>query len=377
MQPPTSTPRRALLGAAAALAAAAAFRRPARPAPAAADAAGPSADAAGVSAGTHPYAGAGAALRHPGLVLPQLPHLLLLAYDTPGAAAELREVCERWSAVLDRERTALTATLGIGPAAAGRLGLVTPVPFADLPPLPGDRLDPALGGGDVLLQLTGACAQRLDALAAALEVPGLVPRWRRHGYVPAGPAGQTPRNLFGFKDGSANPGPAEGQWIWLPSGPCAGGSFLVHRRIAMDTTAFAALPPERQEAVVGRRRTDGSPLGGTREHEDPDLYAKTPEGRYLIPATAHIRLTNSRLDGGARMLRRGYTYTDGPGEQGLLFCAYLRDPALFVRVQERLAQRDALTPFVEHRASGVYYLPPPGPPGTALGASLFGPARYL
>ncbi|MGF1430384.1 Dyp-type peroxidase [Kitasatospora sp. LaBMicrA B282] len=320
----------------------------------------------------------GPALRQPGIDTPQRPQLLLLAYDftgpmgAPGAAA-LHTLLADWTDTL--AATPLTATLGIGPALSGRIPLTAPTAFADLPPLPGDRLDPARSGADLLLQLTGdqaaslgATADRLDRRAGDL----LTPRWRQAGHLPPTPPGETPRNLFGFKDGTANPaGTDEDRWIWLPDGPCAGGTFLVYRRIAMQTDAFGALSVDRQEAVIGRRRDDGSPLGGTGEHDDPDLYAKTPDGRYVIPAAAHIRLSNPRLDGGARMLRRGYTYTDGPDDQGLLFCAFMKDPALFVRVQQRLAAHDALTPFVEHRASAVLYVPPAAPAGAPLGHALF------
>ncbi|AUG80567.1 hypothetical protein CFP65_5887 [Kitasatospora sp. MMS16-BH015] len=309
----------------------------------------------------------GAALgrRQAGVAEAAAPCLSLLAYDFAGADGRaLAGVLDRWGAVLARP-SGVTVTLGLGPAAGRLLPGAVPVAFGQLPPLPGDRLAPERGGGDLLLQLTGGTPERLAAVAAGLAAAAegvLVRRWAQHGRTAPAPPGETPRNLFGFKDGTANPGPGEGAWIWLPDGPHAGGTYLVYRRIAMDTAAFGALTPAEQEAVIGRRRADGSPLGGTREHEDPDLYAKTPEGRYLIPATAHVRLTNPRLDGGARMLRRGYTYTDGPGDQGLLFCAYLLDPALFVRVQQRLAARDALGRFVEHRASAVFYLPPRGTP---------------
>lgn len=123
--------------------------------------------------------------------------------------------------------------------------------------------------------------------------------------------------------------------------------------------------------MIGRRTRDGVALTGTTERDEPDIYAKNPDGSYVIPATAHVRLASPRFDRGARMLRRSYSYDDGPGDRGLLFCAFMRDAAQFIRVQNRLADRDALNPFLQHRASAVaYVLPGAGSAGT-LGERLW------
>ncbi|GAA3050485.1 hypothetical protein GCM10020229_72460 [Kitasatospora albolonga] len=355
----SSTPRRALLGGAAALAVGTtawyAGRSVPRPA-----------------GGPVPPPESRPTVRQPGLVAPPLPHVLLLAYDLTGAAGEraakaLEALVGAWNDTA--RRASVVTVLGVGPGLSQRVPLNVPEGFRDLPPLPGDRLDPGRSGADVLLQVSGADREVIGKAAGLMDhqaVGLLSARWRQAGYLPPTPTGETPRNLFAFKDGTANPGPSGDRWIWLEDGPQAGGTYLVYRRIVMSVEAFAQLPLERQEAVIGRQREDGRPLGGSREHDEPDFHAKTPEGRYLIPATAHIRIANPRLDGGARMLRRGYNYADGPDDQGLLFCAYMKDPALFVRVQERMAERDALTPFVEHRASAVLYVPP------GSGEGLFG-----
>ncbi|MFF1915344.1 Dyp-type peroxidase [Streptomyces sp. NPDC058239] len=136
-------------------------------------------------------------------------------------------------------------------------------------------------------------------------------------------------------------------------------------------TGFAALPEGRRDRVIGRGARDGVPLSGTAGHDEPDIYAKNPDGSYVIPATAHVCLASPRFDGGARMLRRSYSYDDGPTDRGLLFCAFMRDPAQFTRVRNRLAARDALTPFLQHRASAVADVLPGTAPAGTLGEQLW------
>jgi deferrochelatase/peroxidase EfeB len=266
-------------------------------------------------------------------------------------------------------------TVGIGPRTPGLLGLRPPALLRELPSFPGDRLRPELGGGDLLVQICGegpaAAAETARALTRLADGT-LRTRWAQRGHLPPHGPGETPRNLFGFKDGTINPTPAEAErWVWVGGGPDEHGSYLVVRRIHMDTAAFDVLPDRRQEAVIGRTRADGAPLGHREEHREVDLFEKTPEGRYILPVDAHVRQAHSRLDQGARMLRRGYTYDNGPQDRGLLFLACMNDPRLFVRVQERLAVKDALSRFIEHRASALaYVLPGPGATGN-LGDTLF------
>ncbi|MFF7989217.1 Dyp-type peroxidase [Kitasatospora xanthocidica] len=342
---------------------------------------------------TVPFFGA----RQAGVTAPQQPATQLLALDlAPAAASDGRAALRGLLGELTRilaeaaggtsadarlqggEPARLDSLVGVGPGLAARLGLSVPAPvLAELPAFPGDRLDPARGGGDLLVQLCAADRWPLSVVAeqvsAAAGAAGATVRWTQSGFLARTTGGATPRNLFGFKDGTANPDEdAARQWVWGPPGPYEHGTVLVYRRIRMDTAAFTALPADRRELAMGRRAGDGAPLTGAAEHDEPDIYAKNPDGSYVIPATAHVRLSSPRLDGGARMLRRGYSYDDGPGDRGLLFCAFVRDPAQFTRVQNRLAARDALNAFLEHTASAVVYVLPGAPEGGVLGEGLFG-----
>ncbi|BAJ32144.1 hypothetical protein KSE_63850 [Kitasatospora setae KM-6054] len=320
--------------------------------------------------------------RQSGVLHRQLPATRLLALDLPADTdrAALRTLLAAASDVLARAAAGrladqrltgappTTSLAAIGPALATRLRLPAPETLAELPALPGDRLDPARGDGDLLLQVsteqpwtTGILTEHL---LTATTAAGATLRWQQTGFLPPTPDGQTPRNLFGFKDGTANPDPADPD-LWHQD-----GTVLVYRRIRMDTAAFAALPTDSRELAMGRRHDTGAPLTGTAEHDDPDIYAKHPDGSYVIPATSHVRLSSPRLDGGTRMLRRGWSYDDTPTDRGLLFLAFLRDPALFTRVQTRLAERDALTPFLAHTASAVAWVLPGAREGGVLGEGL-------
>ncbi|MCC9308078.1 Dyp-type peroxidase [Kitasatospora sp. RB6PN24] len=334
-------------------------------------------------------------VRQAGVTAPQQPATQLLAFDLPqtSAAADrqtLRGVLDALGRTLAAVAsdtppdprlqgggtTRLTSLVGVGPALAARLGLDVPAALAELPAFPGDRLDPARGNGDLVLQLCAADRWTLTVVAelagTAAHAAGAAPRWSQSGFLPRTAPGTTPRNLFGFKDGTANPDDAAAeQWVWGPPGAHRNGTVMVYRRIRMDVAGFAALPADRRDRVIGRRAGDGVPLTGTAEHDDPDIYAKNPDGSYVIPVDAHVRLTSPRLDGGARMLRRSYSYDDGPADRGLLFCAFMRDPAQFVRVQDRLASRDALTPFLQHQASAVCYVLPGAAAGGTLGEQLW------
>ncbi|MFD7933926.1 Dyp-type peroxidase [Streptomyces sp. NPDC059755] len=316
-------------------------------------------------------------LRQAGVTTPRQATALLLAYDLDpalrGAAGvrALKAVLGAWTRALaetlesDGSRAArLTATLGIGPALPARLGLRAPAALRELPAFTGDRLDPDRCGGDLLVQLCADTADATEAIAATLtRLAGetLYPRWRQDGFLPPSPdGGTTPRNLLGFKDGPANPTPEECErWVWSGNATC-----LVVRRVHLRLEDFARLAVHRQEEIIGRSRSTGGPLDGVPSAAGPEAAA---------PPRSHVRAVSPRHDSGARMLRRGYSYADGPTDQGLLFLAFMRDPALFARVQRRMAAaQDELSGFTEARGSAVAYILPGARAGRPLGAELLG-----
>ena len=83
-------------------------------------------------------------------------------------------------------------------------------------------------------------------------------------------------------------------------------------------------------------------------------------------------------NGGIRILRRGYSFTDGMDEElgqldaGLFFVSYQNDPDAFIALQRRLAGSDALNEYVKHTSSALFACPPGTRPGGYVGETLLG-----
>jgi deferrochelatase/peroxidase EfeB len=294
----------------------------------------------------------------------------------------------------------LTLTFGFGPGLFGepgkdRFGLAAqrPAQLADLPAFAHDQLDPTISGGDLCVQ---ACAEDPQVAFHAIRDlarigRGLVAiRWSQLGFGRTSSTSSsqtTPRNLLGFLDGTNNVHgddlPTMASDIWVGDGDdptwMAGGSYLVARRIRMRIETWDRSGLGDQEATIGRHKLSGAPLGGSAEHDPVDLGATTGNGKPVIPVGAHIRVAAPATNGGIRILRRGYSFTDGLASQtgqldgGLFFICYQRDPRTgFVPIQTRLAASDALNEYIQHVGSGLFAVPPGISPGGYVGETLFG-----
>ncbi|WP_280236962.1 Dyp-type peroxidase [Nocardia cyriacigeorgica] len=281
----------------------------------------------------------------------------------------------------------LTVTVGFGPRVFDIAGMAQrrPLWLKPLPPFAIDRLDPAYGDGDLLLQI---CAEESTAVSHAVRVlcksvTSLVSvRWVQRGFRDAAP-GTTPRNLMGQVDGTVNltaGTPDFDRLVWDDGAAqpwLAGGTSLVLRRIAMTLDTWDEIDPDGRELTVGRRLSDGAPLTGNSEFDEPDFRAVDATGIPVIPPSSHIARAHHTHDG-ERFLRRGYNYDDPPppGEtsnSGLLFTAYQRDVTTqFLPVQQRLAEFDALNVWTIPVGSAVFVIPPGvRAPGGYLGQTLF------
>ena len=295
----------------------------------------------------------------------------------------------------------LTITFGFGPTlfrdASGkdRFGLAARQPAAlrRLPHFPADNLDPHRSDGDLCVQ---ACAD--DPQVAVHAVRNLsrlafgtaALRWSQLGFGRTSSTSvsqATPRNLFGFKDGTANikaedPATLDAH-VWVGAGDdpsaawLAGGSYLVARRINMTIETWDRASLREQEAIIGRDRSAGAPLSGGTEFTEPDFEVSGRDGAPLIHANSHVALAHPTRNGGVQMLRRGYNFTDGNDDlgrldAGLFFIAYVRDPRThYIPMQTRMSRQDTMMEYLQHRGSGLFAVPPGIRPGEHVGAALF------
>ncbi|MEO3972841.1 iron uptake transporter deferrochelatase/peroxidase subunit [Streptomyces sp. CAU 1734] len=333
-----------------------------------------------------------------GITTPLQAHGHLIAFDlAPGKGRkEAAALMRRWSALaaelmagrpaeegdtgiaLDAGPSSLTLTFGFGRTFFDRAGLVAlrPAGLDPLPPFSADQLDPGRSNGDLWVQIgsdDGLVA--FHALRAVQKTAGSTARvrWQMNGFNRSPGATKQPmttRNLMGQVDGTNNPKPSDTDFdrrIFVPSDGepawLAGGSYAVVRRIRMLLDDWEGLSARKQGEIIGRRKSDGAPLTGGSETTELDLDRLGADGKPVIPANAHARISAPEQNGGAAMLRRPFSFHDGIGpdgtpDAGLLFICWQADPLRgFVPVQRKLDRGDALSPFLRHEASGLFAVP--------------------
>jgi len=288
----------------------------------------------------------------------------------------------------------LTVTFGFGPGLFEKRGLGLgsrrPPALQPLPPLPADELNGLESGGDVCIQ---ACSDDPQVAFHAIRNLARIGRgtvamrWSQLGFGRTSTTSRsqdTPRNLMGFKDGTANikaeDTAAMDRYVWVGDGDPAwmrGGTYMVTRRIRMLLEIWDRSSLEDQEQTIGRDKYSGAPLGGSDEFEPLPLGEKQSSGLPTIPVDAHVRLASAQANDGERILRRGYSFTDGVDESlgeleaGLFFICFQGAPEKqFVAIQRRLGSGDALNEYVKHVGSAVFAVPPGARKGGYVGEAL-------
>jgi deferrochelatase/peroxidase EfeB len=356
-----------------------------------------------------------------GIITPMQDFICMGAFDlTASALTEVRELFQSWTKAAARlaagqsvgeesgnphlppvdtgERDGLspmrtTVTFGLGASFFDeRFGLAgkRPAPLVDLPRFNSDEIRPEWSGGDVVVQV---CANDPQVAFHALRNLARIARgkavlhWVQEGFQrtgPADPAGSTPRNLMGFKDGTNNPDmsdPAAADeivWAQPADGPSwmAGGTYMVMRRIRIRIEVWDRSSLDDQESTFGRHRHSGAPLDKSGEFDELGLERKDAKGNPVIPADSHVALAH--MDGKVKILRRGYSYSSGMDAKtgqlnaGLLFICFNRDPRKqFIPMQMKLAAADQLNEYIAHVGSGVYACLPGASEGGYIGDTLF------
>ncbi|MCF4964937.1 deferrochelatase/peroxidase EfeB [Streptococcus sp. GS001] len=251
----------------------------------------------------------------------------------------------------------LTLTFGVSASFLTKLGLEKKRPklFRDLPAFPKEQLREQYTGGDIVIQ---ACAD--DEQVAFHAVRNLIRKgrnkvtmkWSQSGFAAIGDRMETPRNLFGFKDGTANVTTEKDfdKVVWDDSNDwMKNGSYMAVRRIIMHLETWDRTNLQEQENTFGRYKESGAPFGKQNEFDEVDLS--------LLPVDSHVRLAKE-VD--LPILRRSYSYSDGIDpktgqfDAGLLFIAFQKDPDRFVKIQTNLGADDKMNEYVTHIGSGLF-----------------------
>ena len=268
----------------------------------------------------------------------------------------------------------LTLTFGVSADFLKKMGLEKkrPKEFRDLPPFPKEQLQEKYTGGDIVIQ---ACAD--DEQVAFHAVRNLVRKarntvtmkWSQSGFAAIGDRMSTPRNLFGFKDGTANVTKEKDfdKVIWTDSDDWMnGGTYMAVRRIQMFLETWDRTNLQEQENTFGRYKESGAPFGKKDEFDEVDLD--------LLPVDSHVRLAK---EVNKPIYRRSYSYSDGIVDKtgqfdtGLLFLAFQKNPDSFVKVQTNLGAEDKMNEYVTHIGSGLFACFAGVKKGEYLGQKLF------
>jgi len=345
-----------------------------------------------------------------GIVTPQQTYLYLASFDiTTNDRRELIHLLKTWTKLSERftqgrnldatqndwlppkdtgealglGASRLTITFGFGSSlfnkdGKDRFGLShrKPLHLKPIPTMPRDAIDPSLSDGDIIVQV---CAD--DQLVAFHAVRNLIKaavgtatiKWLNAGFL-NGKRGETPRNLFGFKDGTANLSindvKKQNQVIWCGQGEpdwMKGGTYLAYRNIRMFLEIWDLSSLKEQEDTFGRRKLSGAPYGKGHEHDPVDVTK--------LPKDSHVALAKST---GQEIFRRGYNYSDGIEPKtgnpnaGLQFIRFQKNPqASFVPMLALLSKNDALNEYTKHIGSGLYAIPRGIKKGEYIGQALF------
>lgn len=231
----------------------------------------------------------------------------------------------------DRGHRVATVAVGFGPSFFGASGsrfdppLAAPAGFESLPSVPSGSQVPA----DIVFYLMAtseAVAAKFvrDLWALRPDVAGLS--------IERGYQTTDQTEAFGYRDGVRNVWrPRRGRVVFVdrdrhPEEPwwADRGTYLAYLRIGQDVDTFMALPPDEQDAIMGRTRT-GRRLDlneGVKVGDEPEFSSEPPR------LASHVRKVGPRgaVRDQTEIFRRGLpfieTSPDGQLREGLQFASF-------------------------------------------------------
>jgi deferrochelatase/peroxidase EfeB len=291
---------------------------------------------------------------------------------------------------LDLPAARVTLTIGFGPTIFDhRFGFAAqkPADFVNLPTFAGDVVEATQSQADLMIQVCADDDQvAFHAIRNLIRIAKgtMATVWLQAGFSGAAKASassHTPRNLFGFKDGTANlnvnDASETGEHLWVDRGWMAGGTYMAVRNFRFDIETWDRSALIEQEQVFGRSKGQGAPLSGGDEFAKPDFTAKNASGELAIAKDSHMALAHPSKHGGAKILRRAFNYSNGTDrvariDAGLLFISFQKDiEKQFVPIQRALANNDRMNEYVTVIGSAVYACPPGLSAGQFWGHQLF------
>lgn len=289
----------------------------------------------------------------------------------------------------------LTITVSVGASLFdGRFGLADKKPkhLVEMTRFPNDKLLAEWCDGDLSVQI---CAFSPETCQNALRdlikntVRYATTRWALDGWLPKPEAGAiAARNLFGYRDGTGNPDVSDEKtadavlWTGVAENSrdepawATNGSYQAVRLIRQFVEFWDRTPLQEQDAIFGREKYSGAPLGKKTEGDHPD-YAADPDGK-TIAKDSHMRLGNPRdpeFMKKHRLLRRPFNYSlglakNGQLDTGLLMVMYqanLSDGFLYV---QNLLNGEPLEEYISPFGGGYFFTLPGVAKGEFLGQSL-------
>jgi deferrochelatase/peroxidase EfeB len=273
----------------------------------------------------------------------------------------------------------LTITVGVGSTlfenAAFGIGDLAPRHLTAMRSFPNDDLQPAITGGDLLLQI---CGGEPDTVIHALRDiarhtrGGMQIAYRMDGFQSQPRPVGIPRNHFGHMDGIANPDMNDpfvaNELLWVTDRTdepvwARGGTYHVFRIIRMFTEFWDRVNLNEQQTMIGRYRASGAMMG-TNSITDVADFAADPHGR-KVPLTAHIRLANPRTEATelSRIFRRGYNYDNGVDlsgnlDLGLLFNCFQQNVKRQFEANQTRLVGEPMVDYISPIGGGYFFALP-------------------